>query len=231
MRSENGSGGAAGIRHPSDSTFDRCRSAQPAAGAGAKAAVGLTSGRAAADTQGVDPWTLAFLVGGVLLIGSEFIAPSLFTIFLGVAALLTAALRGVGLVDSVPISFLLWSVISLGLVVPFRPLAQRFMPGGKAEVKKDRTDVEHDRDAMGEVVDVVEDVAEDHDNGRIRFQGTTWNARMTNGSLKKGEKAQLVYREGSIWVVEAVAADGAGRDLFGVDAVAEAKATVDAKKS
>lgn len=188
----------------------------------------LTRAGDAADTEGVDPWTLAFLVGGVLLIGSEFVVPSLFTIFLGVAALLTAALRGVGLVESVPISFLLWSVLSLGLVVPFRSQVQRLMPGGKSEVKKDRTDVEHDRDAMGEVVDVVEDISDENDKGRIRFQGTTWNARMTNGSLKKGEKAQLVYREGALWVVEAVSESV--KDVFGVDAVEEAKKTAEATK-
>ena len=168
----------------------------------------------------MDPWTIAFLVGGLALIASEFIAPSLFTVFVGVAALLTAGLRGVGLVESVPASFLLWSVLSLGLVVPFRPLVQKLMPGGKSVVKKDRTDVEHDRDSMGEVVEIVEDVADDHELGRIRFQGTTWQARTTVGSLKAGDKAQLVYREGSIWIIEPVATpDGGARDLFAVDQV------------
>ncbi len=190
----------------------------------------LTCPSDAADTDVVDSWTIAFLVGGLLLIGSEFVVPSLFSIFLGVAALLTAALRGVGLVESVPLSFLLWSVLSLGLVVPFRAQVQKLMPGGKSDARKDRTDVEHDRDAMGEVVEVVEDVAEDHDRGRIRFQGTTWNARMTNGSLKKGEKAQLVYREGALWVIEAVAKDESVKDVFGVDAVEEAKKTAEATK-
>lgn len=147
---------------------------------------------------------------------SEFIVPSLFTVFLGVAALMTAGLRGMGLVESVPLSFLLWSVISLGLVIPFRPLVQKLIPGGKSVVKKDRTDVEHDRDSMGEVVEVIEDVAEEHELGRIRFQGTTWMARTTMGSLKKGEKAQLVYREGSIWIIEPVG-DQSTRDLFAVD--------------
>ncbi len=174
----------------------------------------------------MDPWTLAFLVGGALLIASELIVPSLFTVFLGVAALMTAGLRGVGLVESVPISFLIWSVISLGLVLPFRPLVQKFLPGGKSDVKKDRTDVEHDRDSMGELVDVVDDVSEEHDRGRIRFQGTTWQARMVTGSLKKGERAQLVYREGSIWMIEAIAVEGTvegadARDLFAVEAAPE----------
>ena len=147
---------------------------------------------------------------------SELIVPSLFTVFLGVAALMTAALRGVGVVEGVPTSFLVWSFISLGLVIPFRPLLQKWIPGGKSVVKNDRTDIEHDRDSMGEVVEIVDDVSDDHDTGRIRFQGTTWQARTTVGVLKKGDKAQLVYREGSVWIIEPVG-DGSARELFAVD--------------
>lgn len=170
----------------------------------------------------MDFWTLAFLIGGVLLIASEFVVPSLLTVFLGVSALITAGLRGLGVLESVPLSFLAWSVVSLGLVIPLRPLAQRF--GGKSVVKKDHTDVERDRDSMGEIVEVVDDVGDEHE-GRIRFQGTTWQAKTTSGTLKKGERAQLVYRQGSLWMVEAVTE---GRDLFAVDGAGEsASAQVD----
>jgi membrane protein implicated in regulation of membrane protease activity len=177
----------------------------------------------------MDPWTAVFLIGGLVLLASELVAPSLLAMFLGLAGLVTAGLRGLGVVDSVAISALVWAVTSLALVVPFRPLVQRLVPG-KSVVKRDTTDVEHDREQMGEVVDVVEDVADDHDNGRIRFQGTTWQARSTNGRFKAGERVQLVYRAESVWVVEAVAGDagpGNERDLFGT-ATADAKAEVEA---
>ena len=176
--------------------------------------------RPSAHTGPMDPWTLAFLVAGLAHIASEFIVPSLMTVFLGVAALMTAGLRGIGLIESIPSSFLLWSVISLGLVLPFRPLVQKLMPGGKSVVKRDTTDVENDRDFMGEIVEIVEDVAEDHERGRIRFQGTTWQARATMGAFKAGEKAQLVYREGSVWILEPVSVlDDGARELFAVDPV------------
>ena len=179
----------------------------------------------------MDPWTAVCLVGGLVLLASEFVAPSLLAMFLGAAGVITAGLRGLGVVDSVPISVLVWAVTSLALVLPFRPLVQRLVPG-RSVVKRDATDVEHDREQMGAVVDVVEDVSDDDDQGRIRFQGTTWQARSTTGKFKKGERVQLVYRAESVWVVEAVAANddnavegGGARDLFGT-ATAESKAEV-----
>jgi membrane protein implicated in regulation of membrane protease activity len=177
----------------------------------------------------MDPWTALFLLGGLLLLASEFVAPSLVAIFLGAGALITAGLRGLGVVDSVPVSVLVWAVTTLALVVPFRPLVQRLV-AKRSVVKRDATDVEHDREQMGQVVDVLEDISEVDDNGRIRFQGTTWQARSTSGSFKKGDRVQLVYRAEAIWIVEAV--EGAGpetatRDLFGT-ATAEADAVVEA---
>ncbi len=180
----------------------------------------------------MDPWTAIFLVGGLVLLASEVVAPSLMAMFLGAAGLITAGLRGLGVLDSVPISFLVWAVTSLALVLPFRPLVQRLVPG-RSVVKRDTTDVDHDREQMGEVVEVVEDVSDDDDNGRIRFQGTTWQARSTTGRFKAGERVQLVYRAESVWVVEAVGAGvdnavegGGARDLFGTPN-AEANAEVE----
>lgn len=161
----------------------------------------------------MDPWTVAFIVAGLLLMASEFLVPSLVGAFIGFAALMTAGLRGLGLVESVPWSLVWWSVLSLSLAIPFRPLAQRLVPG-RSEARKDKTDIDTDRDSMGEVVTVVEDVDEDHDLGRIRFQGTTWQARSTSGKFRAGQEAQLVYRDGMVWIVEPLAIDAAARNLF-----------------
>jgi membrane protein implicated in regulation of membrane protease activity len=139
--------------------------------------------------------------------------------FFGVAAILTGGLHAIGLVDSLPATLFVWAVTSVALVLPFRPMMQKL--AGKAQSHKDRTDVDEDRDSMGEVVEVVEDVSEENDIGRIRFQGTTWQARCTTGTLKAGERAQLVYRQGSLWVVEPVAVEGAHRELFAVDSTVD----------
>jgi inner membrane protein len=178
----------------------------------------------------MDPLTLAFLIGGLALIVSEIKLPGAVAGFFGLAAILTAGLRGIGLVDSLPVSLLVWGVLTTALIIPLRPMAKKI--AGRAEVRKDSTDVEHDRDAMGEIVDVVEDISDEHDLGRIRFQGTNWQARSTTGVFKAGDKAQLVYREGSLWVVEPVA-EAVARDLFGaadLEAPVEAPADVTAKR-
>jgi membrane protein implicated in regulation of membrane protease activity len=176
----------------------------------------------------MDPWTLLLLVAGAVLVGSEFVAPSLLAMFVGAAAFVTAGLRALGVVESVPLSLLVWAVTALGMVLPFRPLVQRLVPG-RSVVKRDRTDVETDRESMGEIVEVVEDISDENDAGRIRFQGTTWQARATTGRFGRGEKVQLVYRQDAVWVVEAVGAgaDGGARELFAVTADAAGEAAVD----
>jgi membrane protein implicated in regulation of membrane protease activity len=176
----------------------------------------------------MDPVTLAFLLGGLALIVSEIKLPGAVAGFFGLAAVLTAGLRGIGLLDSLPVSLLVWGVLTTALIIPLRPMAKKI--AGRAETRKDNTDVEHDRDAMGEVVEVVEDISDDNDLGRIRFQGTTWQARSTTGVFKKGDKAQLVYRDGSLWVVEPVN-EAVARDLFGqAEQPVEAPADVVAKR-
>jgi membrane protein implicated in regulation of membrane protease activity len=173
----------------------------------------------------MDPLTLAFLVGGIALIVSEIKLPGAVAGFFGLGAVLTAALRGIGLVESLPVSLLAWGILTTALIIPLRPMAKKI--AGRPEVRKDATDVEQDRDAMGEIVEVVEDITDENDLGRIRFQGTTWQARSTTGVFKKGDKAQLVYRQGSLWVVEPVG-EGAARDLFGaLEAEAPADVPVD----
>ncbi len=169
----------------------------------------------------MDFWTGVFVVGGVLLVASELVAPTLLAMFLGAAALITAGVRGLGL-QSVPLSVLVWAVTSLALVLPFRRVVQRLVPG-RSVVRRDRTDVEGDREFTGEVVEVIEDVDDEGEHGRIRFQGTTWQARSTTGRFPKGDKVQLVYRADAVWIVEAVG-DGLSRDLFVAPATDAAQA-------
>jgi membrane protein implicated in regulation of membrane protease activity len=100
------------------------------------------------------------------------------------------------------------TVVVVGGAAVLRLQAPRMVRGHKSllgEAQTDTTDVDVDRDAMGQVVVVMEDISDDHDNGRIRFQGTTWKARSTAGAIAKGERAQLVLRDKTVWVVEPVA--------------------------
>jgi membrane protein implicated in regulation of membrane protease activity len=147
-------------------------------------------------------FTLVWLVVGVVLIGSEALHASFTTVFLGAAALGVAGLRAVGLVDSLPASLIVWMLLSAALTIPLRPLALRYLPS-----EKRRDPADEDSDARGQVVDVIETVTEvagEPPMGRIRFQGSTWPAVTTDGTLPKGSKARLVYRERQTWVVDPV---------------------------
>lgn len=150
----------------------------------------------------MDSITVAFLVVGVLLVASELVNLSLVPVFLGVAALMVAGLRGLGIIESVPMSLLVWSMASVALALPLRPLARRYLKTGERKV-----DTSHeDTDARGEVVDVLEPVDDQSDNGRIRFQGTTWSARAVDGVVPRGAKARLVYKDKLVWIVEPLGA-------------------------
>lgn len=150
----------------------------------------------------MDPITIAFLVVGVLLIASEALHLSLIPVFFGVAALLVAGLRAAGVIDSAAVSLLVWSFTSLGLAVPLRPVLKRTFNTGES-----RHDHSHeDKDAMGEVVEVLEAVDDTGPNGRIRFQGTTWAAQCTDGRIAQGGRARLVYKDKLVWIVEPLSA-------------------------
>jgi membrane protein implicated in regulation of membrane protease activity len=172
----------------------------------------------------LDAITIAFLVGGLLLIGSELVHLSLVPVFFGVSALITAGLHALGILPSLPASLLAWSITSVALTLPLRPLVRRLLPGAKAVF--DPSD--EDKDAMGELVEVIDAVDDESASGRIRHQGTTWSARAVEGHIPKGARAKLVYREKMTWVVEAVPATE-GVDALPVLPPADASARVPAE--
>lgn len=141
--------------------------------------------------------TLIWLITGVSLIGAELVLPGLVSIFMGIAAVLVAGLRFVGLLDSMPASLITWMVLSVVSVLAFRKVAKKWLPSETTDENFDE-----DRDFLGRVVEVTDEISEHHKDGRIRFQGTSWTATCTDGVIKKGEKARIIYRDNLVWVVE-----------------------------
>lgn len=146
----------------------------------------------------MDWLTIAFLVGGIALIASEAVYLSLVQVFFGVSALMVAGLRAAGVIDSAGASLLLWSFASVAMALPLRPLARKYFKTGEARV--DHSD--EDRDAMGEIVEVVEEISDSHQNGRVRFQGTTWAAQTTEGTIPAGARCKLMVKDKLVWIVE-----------------------------
>lgn len=149
--------------------------------------------------------TWAFVVGGLLLMVVETVVPGGVAGFLGLGGLVIAGLRATGLLLDPWTALITWVFLSVGLTIALRPLAMRFVQG---EISLSLTD--EDAEAMGETVEVVEEVGEE-EPGRIRYRGATWDARTVEGRLPKGASAKLLYRDNLTWIVEA--ADDSDLDL------------------
>ncbi len=153
-----------------------------------------------------DWMTMAWLIGGALLVLAELVLPGLVALFLGLAAILVAGLRWLGLVESLPATLASWMGLSVALTFGLRRWMMRLMPG-----ERRRSVTDEGVQALGTIVEVTEAVSEDHTRGRIRYQGTTWPAQSTNGALPKGAKAQLVVRREMVWWVEPLPTLGDGQ--------------------
>jgi inner membrane protein len=142
--------------------------------------------------SGIDPGWL-WLIGGVLLLIAEIIAPGFFLVFIGAAAILTglfAVLFGFGLAPQLAL-FALYAVIAV-------LIGRRFY----ANQTRDSSDpLLNDRAGrlVGKVVTVVEAV-DDHD-GRVRVGDSVWSAR--GGPAAAGEPVRITGIDGNCLKVEA----------------------------
>ena len=145
----------------------------------------------------VDTITWLWLICGLVLMVSEIFVPGLVVVFLGLSALLVAAGRWLGLIDGLMNSFTFWFVFSLTSVLGLRGLITKLFPGNVF-----RRLVDEDKDAIGHVVEVIEEASPDHDKGRIRFRGTTWKAKTEFGRIFPGQKAIIQGRQEMVWIVD-----------------------------
>lgn len=143
--------------------------------------------------------SLVWLIVGVVLIAAELLLPGLISVFLGLAALVVAALIHFGFVASASMAILTWVVVSVVLVLTLRSSLMKFFPGDTSVGSLDE-----DAQAKGSVVDVVRDVAFEHSEGQVNFRDALWSARSLGGPIRKGERARLVRRENIVWLVEPV---------------------------
>jgi len=141
--------------------------------------------------DGVDPGWL-WLIGGVLLLILEVIAPGFFLVFIGAAAIATGlftVLFGLGTAAQLAL-FVLYALVAV-------MLGRRFYANRTA----DSTDpLLNDRAGrlVGKVVSVVSDV-DDH-NGRVRVGDSEWSAR--GGPAAAGERVRITGIDGNCLTVE-----------------------------
>ncbi len=141
--------------------------------------------------------TWIFLIGGVILMILEALLPGGISFLLGLSGLLIGILRFFDIITDPGMSVLAWFVTSLGLILLMRPLLRRY-GGGDSFFKL----ADEDFEAMDQIVDVIEPISAEDNSGRIRFQGISWQARTIEGSLPRGSKARIKYRDNVTWIVE-----------------------------
>ena len=141
--------------------------------------------------EDIDPSWL-WLIGGVVLLIAEVIAPGFFLVFIGAAALATGLFT---------VLFDLGTTPQLALFALYALLAlfagRRFYANRTA----DSTDpLLNDRAArlVGKVVTVVAEV--DEHNGRVRVGDSEWSAR--GGPAAVGERVRITGVEGNCLTVE-----------------------------
>ena len=140
--------------------------------------------------EGLDPGWL-WLIGGVILLIAEVIAPGFFLVFIGAAAIATglfAVLFGLGLAPQ------------LGLFIIYALLA--VMVGRRFYSRRDPSadPLLNDRAGrlVGKVVTVVSPVDDHH--GRVRVGDSEWNAR--GGPAEAGDRVRIVGVDGNCLSVE-----------------------------
>ena len=142
---------------------------------------------------------IIWAVVGIVLILAEFLVPGLVVVFLGMSALLVAIGIYLGWLVGWMNIMVFWFISSIFLIMTLRGLFARFAPGNI-----ERPNVDEDLEAIGSIVEVVADVSEENENGRIYHRGTYWSAKAIGAKIRKGEKARLLSRQVGCWLVERV---------------------------
>jgi membrane protein implicated in regulation of membrane protease activity len=140
---------------------------------------------------GLEPGWL-WMIGGVLLLIAEIIAPGFFLVFIGAAAMATGAfalLFGLGTAAQLAL-FALYALIAV-------MVGRRFYANAAADIGDPLL---NDRSArlVGKVVTVV--IAVDEHNGRVRVGDGEWSAR--GGPAAPGERVRITGVEGNCLNVE-----------------------------
>ncbi|MCG2589464.1 NfeD family protein [Rhodohalobacter sulfatireducens] len=143
--------------------------------------------------------TWIFLVGGILLMLLEALIPGGVTFILGFSGLGVGILRYLGFLEDPFTATFTWLFSSMALTILIRPFIKKYFPGETSFKFADE-----DYEAMDQIVDVVEPINEFDNNGRIRYQGISWQARSMEGKIPTGTKVRIKYRENTTWIVEPV---------------------------
>jgi membrane protein implicated in regulation of membrane protease activity len=139
-------------------------------------------------------WWL-WLLAGLILLAMELMTPGgFFIVFFGVGALLVGAATGLGLIGPVWLQWLLFSVLSVVLMLFLRRPLLEWMK--RREPQRAPVDT-----LVGEAAVLTEDLAPGG-VGKAELRGTTWNVRSRAGvALARGQRCLVEQVDGlTLWV-------------------------------
>jgi len=143
------------------------------------------------------PW--AWLIAGLLLVGLETIAPGVFLVWLGIAAILTGVVDW-ALGPSWQVNLIVFAGLALLSVLCGRALTRR-----RDEDVGDSPMLNRRGDALvGRVFALDRAIA--GGEGRVRVDDSVW--RVTGPDLAAGSRVRVVRMEGATLVVEGAGAPG-----------------------
>jgi membrane protein implicated in regulation of membrane protease activity len=133
-----------------------------------------------------------WMIGGILLLIAEVIAPGFFLVFIGVAALATGAFT---LLFDMPLAFqlILFTIYALVAVMIGRKVYSNQAVDSTDPLLNDRV-----ARLVGKSVTVIEAV--DEHSGRVRVGDSEWSAR--GGPGRPGERVRITGVDGNCLLVE-----------------------------
>ena len=129
----------------------------------------------------------------------EAVLPSGLSLILGFSGLLIGLIRLLGFLNDPTTATLAWVITSVILTIGALPFIKKYF-GGETSYKY----ADEDYEAMDQIVDVVEPINDENNEGRIRYQGISWQARTLEGEVPAGSQVRIKYRDNTTWVVEPV---------------------------
>ncbi len=137
-------------------------------------------------------WWL-WLAGGLTLVVVELVTPSgFFIIFFGIGALAVGALARLGIVESLGMQGLLFTVLSVAALLVFRGRLQTTFQAPPPP----------DIDSFVGVLAVVQESLPPGSVGRVEVRGASWSARNTSTvTLTTGQRARVAGIDGLLLTV------------------------------
>jgi membrane protein implicated in regulation of membrane protease activity len=142
---------------------------------------------------------IIWLLLGIILIFSEFFVPNLVISFFGGGALITALTTWSQITPNLPLQLLVFISSSLFLLLFLRKYLKRIFLG-KLE---DRDESQEFNVEIGKIVQVLEAVKPGETGGKVKYQGTPWQARSSQ-RIEVGENAVICGKDNITLIVEKV---------------------------